>query len=62
MSRVCRARRLRTRNGRAIKIVWIWSDCPDEPGLHADKNCFRAYHLKLNYSLLATPVEIEFSQ
>ncbi|XP_033115345.1 uncharacterized protein LOC117115596 [Anneissia japonica] len=47
---VCWARGLRTKAGREIKTVWIFPDCPSEPGLHADKDCFRTYHTKLDYS------------
>ena len=51
MCRVCWARGLRSRTGRVIKTIWIRPDCPSQPGLHADKDCFRIYHTKLDYSV-----------
>jgi hypothetical protein len=50
MCRVCWARGFRSQSGREIKTVWICPDCPSQPGLHVDKDCFRFYHERLDYS------------
>ena len=31
-------------------INTICKDCPSHPGLHVDRDCFLAYHTKLDYS------------
>jgi hypothetical protein len=48
--RVCSARGVVDQGGRPIRTPWVCQDCPGEPGLHIDKDCFRIYHTKLNYS------------
>ncbi|MEO0686422.1 MAG: hypothetical protein AAFY76_15625 [Cyanobacteria bacterium J06649_11] len=47
--RVCRARKITTNKGTAVKTVYICPQCPTEPGLHPG-DCFRAYHTQLDYS------------
>ena len=46
--RVCYAHRIRTKNGSAIKTIYVCKACPSEPGLHPE-TCFEIYHTKLNY-------------
>jgi hypothetical protein len=48
--RVCSARGITNGN----KTPWICINCPGEPGLHIDKDCFEVFHTKRNYSKLPT--------
>ena len=47
--RVCTARGNKTLKGKRLKTVYIWKECPSEPGLHPGI-CFEAYHTMLDYS------------
>lgn len=49
--RVCSARGIKTTSGRVPETRWICPDCPSQPGIHADQECFRLYHTELDYSL-----------
>jgi len=49
--RVCYARKKFTKSGNALKTSYICTDCTSVPGLHPGE-CFRAYHTKLDYSVV----------
>ena len=45
---VCYACGVCTKNGSAIKTMYVCKACPSEYGLHPE-TCFEIYHTKLNY-------------
>jgi len=49
--RVRRAKGIRTPAGRVPETRWICQDCPSQPGLHADQECFRLYYTEFDYSI-----------
>ena len=48
--RVCYAKGRKQQSGYPLRTRWICPDCPSQPGLHVDNECFRIYHTKLNYA------------
>ena len=46
--RECYASGIRTKNGSAIKKIYVCRACPSESSLHPE-TCFEIYHTKLNY-------------
>ena len=46
--RVCYVRGIPTKNGSAIKTVYVCQACPSEPSLHPE-TCFEISHTKLSY-------------